>query len=92
MTDRTVEATIASRQSTHGVFAENTVFMQRMKDHMREQPNWSKMPPHMREALDMLAHKIGRILHGDPNYVDHWDDVAGYAERVAKTIRGDLAP
>lgn len=41
------------------------------------------------EALDMIAHKIGRILNGDPNYADSWDDIAGYAKLVADRIRGD---
>ena len=39
------------------------------------------------EALDMIAHKIGRIVNGDPNYVDSWDDVAGYAQLVADRLR-----
>jgi hypothetical protein len=32
-------------------------------------------------------HKIARILHGDPNFEEHWADVAGYAERVVRTLR-----
>lgn len=36
-----------------------------------------------RESLDMIAHKIGRILAGDPDFRDHWDDIAGYAKLVA---------
>lgn len=35
--------------------------------------------PHQ-EALDMIYHKIGRILNGDPNYKDSWHDIAGYAK------------
>jgi uncharacterized ferritin-like protein (DUF455 family) len=32
------------------------------------------------EALEMIYHKIGRILNGDPNYKDSWHDIAGYAK------------
>lgn len=32
------------------------------------------------EALDMICHKIGRIVNGDPDYFDSWIDVAGYAQ------------
>lgn len=39
------------------------------------------------EALEMIAHKIGRILNGDPYYVDSWDDIAGYARLVADRLR-----
>lgn len=37
-----------------------------------------------REALDMIAHKIGRIIAGDPSFQDHWDDIAGYAHIANK--------
>jgi hypothetical protein len=36
----------------------------------------------MKEALDMVAHKIGRILNGDPTYTDSWHDIAGYSKLV----------
>jgi hypothetical protein len=38
------------------------------------------------EALDMICHKIGRILNGDPNYADSWVDIAGYAKLVADRL------
>lgn len=30
-------------------------------------------------AVSMILHKIARIICGDPNFSDHWDDIAGYA-------------
>src|SRR5271169_3768607 len=44
---------------------------------------WLDLGDAQREALDMIAHKIGRILAGDPDFRDHWDDIAGYAKLVA---------
>ena len=43
----------------------------------------------------MIACKIARILSGDPNWRDHWDDIAGYATLVAERLgppRGASAP
>lgn len=40
------------------------------------------------EALDMICHKIGRIVNGDPNYADSWHDIAGYAQLVADRLNG----
>lgn len=40
------------------------------------------------EALDMICHKIGRIINGDPNYADSWIDIAGYAKLVADELEG----
>ena len=40
------------------------------------------------EALEMICHKIGRIVNGDPNYIDSWADIAGYAQLVADELKG----
>lgn len=40
------------------------------------------------EALDMIFHKIARIINGDPNYSDSWVDIAGYAKLVADRLEG----
>lgn len=42
----------------------------------------------MIEALSMIAHKIGRIINGDPNYMDSWVDIAGYAQLVVDARKG----
>jgi hypothetical protein len=54
---------------------------------MRSGPNWESLDADMKEALEMNAHKISRILCGDPNYDDSWVDIAGYATRVADRLR-----
>jgi hypothetical protein len=43
---------------------------------------------YQREALEMIAHKIARIINGDPNYADSWVDIAGYAKLVADRLGG----
>jgi hypothetical protein len=35
-----------------------------------------------REMVDMILHKIARMVCGDPDHPDHLDDIIGYAERV----------
>ena len=40
------------------------------------------------EALDMIIHKIARIINGDANHVDSWADIAGYATLVAERLQG----
>lgn len=41
-----------------------------------------------KEAIDMICHKIARIINGDPNYADSWVDIAGYAQLVADRLEG----
>ena len=44
------------------------------------------LAPDQTEALHMIAHKIGRIINGDADYVDSWHDIAGYAQLVANRL------
>lgn len=48
----------------------------------------NELVPDQQEALDMICHKIGRIVNGDPNYADSWVDIAGYAQLVADRLNG----
>lgn len=34
----------------------------------------------------MIAHKLARIMNGDPNYIDNWTDIAGYAQLVVDIL------
>jgi len=74
-----VQSTLSTRQSSHGDFRENGRIMQHLKDACRTGQNWRHLPVHQREAIDMICHKVGRILSGDSNHADHWHDIAGYA-------------
>ena len=40
------------------------------------------------EALDMIASKIARVVNGNPNHIDSWIDIAGYATLVADRLQG----
>lgn len=80
-----IEAITAERGEQYGDFADQCVIAQDLKVRMRQCPGWHKLLPHQRESLEMIQHKISRILNGDPNVVDSWADIAGYAHIV--TIR-----
>ena len=76
-------ALLAERGKTHGDFNEHAHITQNLKAAMRRYDSWERLTASQMEALEMIAHKIGRILAGNPNYADHWDDIAGYAKLVA---------
>ena len=82
MADKTVTEILNERQSTHGTFEESATTVQRIKVIMRSTPNWDKLSNAQREALEMVQHKIGRILHGDPYLLDSVRDIIGYAQLV----------
>ena len=87
-TSRDTDTLVASRQTTHGDFTDHARCTQHLKltidlevaaRHDRGQPPLSST---QRESVDMILHKLGRIVAGDPSFQDHWDDIAGYA-RIA---------
>ena len=67
------------REKTHGDYGSHAAITQALKADMRSQVSWDSLPENQRETLEMIAHKIGRILAGDPDFRDHWADIAGYA-------------
>lgn len=81
---------LAERGARYGAFIDNASISQALKDRMRNSPKWASLEPDMKEALDMVAHKISRILVGDPSYDDSWADIAGYATRVANRLRAPV--
>ena len=79
--------TLQARAKTHGDYIDHANFTQSMKDIFHNTPAWDSMANHQRETLDMIAHKIGRILAGDPSFHDHWHDIAGYAHLSADRLK-----
>ena len=75
---------LTERKSTHGHFPDLAVLSQELKRVVRRNDN--RLELIHQEALDMILHKVARILAGDPNFADHWQDIAGYAIRVSEFI------
>lgn len=73
------------RGRTHGDFNLHAQCTQMLKSIITNQtPETKTFTYQQREALDMICHKIGRIVAGDPDFRDHWDDIAGYARLIAE--------
>lgn len=87
MTDQNTDQLIAERGRTHGDYAEHAEATQALKYVMQAHPGWARLNAMQRETLDMIAHKIGRALAGDPNFKDHWDDIAGYARLISVRLK-----
>lgn len=77
-----VEQTLQERGKRYGDFVGHANITQGIKRQMQMTEGWKNLEPMHQEALEMIAHKIGRILNGDPSYADSWHDIAGYAKLV----------
>jgi hypothetical protein len=85
-----VVAILAERGSRYGRFTDHSSVTQRLKTVMRNHMagKWDRLADDQKEAIEMIAHKLGRIANGDPDYADSWVDIAGYAKLVADRLEG----
>ena len=81
-----IDKTLDERGERYGEFTGHAEVTQRLKRAMGRHPGWRKLADDQREALEMTAHKIGRILNGDPNYIDSWHDIIGYIRLVEQRL------
>jgi len=87
-----VDVTLDARAVEYGKFIEGAEVMQMLKRVVQNAlNNRDKTLAHdQAEAMDMIIHKIGRIVNGNPDVVDHWLDIAGYAKLVADRLEGRI--
>ncbi len=85
-----IDATLAERGSRYGSFPGHAQVTQDLKWTIKRHlvARERKLADDQQEALDMICHKIGRIINGDPDYADSWVDIAGYAKLVADRLQG----
>lgn len=86
----TIEETLNEREKTHGKYVEHASMTQALKRLIRANLKRAAFSQDVQdcisEALDMIAHKIGRITAGDSLESDHWRDIAGYATLVVREL------
>jgi len=86
-----VDQVLDSRAKDYGKFIEGAEIMQMLKRlvHNYIEDRGTPLAFDQREAIDMIIHKLGRIINGNPDKVDHWVDIAGYATLVADRLEGN---
>lgn len=88
-----LEATLAERGQRYGRFIDHATVTQDLKQviatHLRL--HHKVLAADQQEALEMICHKIGRIVSGDANYDDSWRDIGGYSMLVCDRLNGTLS-
>jgi hypothetical protein len=85
-----VDETLDNRAQDYGKFKDGAELMQGIKrllaDHAAKHNK--TFADDQWEALEMIVHKMARIVNGNPDKVDSWVDIAGYATLVADRLEG----
>lgn len=86
MTD--LKTMLVERNNRYGTFRDQAEIAVHVKESLRAfvTLRQAALAPDQAEAIDMIVHKISRIVNGDPNYADSWRDIAGYATLVADRL------
>jgi len=82
-----IDKILADRGNRYGHFPDHAAISQDLKMVMRAAPNWRLLTDAQKEALEMIAHKIGRMLNGDVTYIDNPVDIVGYATLMVNDMR-----
>ena len=82
-----ISTVLDERGKRYGDFADNAFVVQQIKDALRAGVEWNNMNWAQREALEMIAVKMSRIVSGDPNYKDSWTDIIGFATLIEKDMK-----
>lgn len=85
-----IESTLAERGARYGNFADHAEIAQALQDTLRATAGWVRLAADQRQALTVIADKIARMLNGDPDYVDNWHDIIGYARLVEQRLEATV--
>jgi hypothetical protein len=83
---------IKEREKTHGDFMLKATFIHEFIENITDLYSWKDLEPDQKEAIHMIMVKLSRILYGNPNHTDHWDDISGYALLVSERLRKETKP
>ena len=80
------------RGGRYGEFKTHAEITQKIKEALFGGASFAYLEYDQKEALEMIAHKLGRIVNGDPNYLDSWVDIVGYTQLVIDRLKEDQEP
>lgn len=85
-----METLLTARGSRYGKFKDTAQVAQELKRVLTRHAHAinASFSDSQWEALEMICHKAARIVNGDPNYIDSWIDIAGYAQLIADELKG----
>ena len=87
MSDKSsIDSVLIERGKRYGEFKDGAEIMQSLKKVMHNTKGWENLSSSQKESLEMIQHKIARILNGDHNYDDNWIDISGYSKLVVDEL------
>lgn len=74
------EVLLRQRGEAYGDVARQSAVWERTMAEVATQGGYMSMNPQQRQSIRMILLKVSRLVCGNPNRQDTWDDIAGYAK------------
>ncbi len=83
-----IQATLDQREKQHGSFETHA----EIESYLARAPsvNYNNMTDVQKIGLQMILHKVSRILNNGHNHIDSWHDIAGYATLVEQHMQAKV--
>ena len=87
-----ISQVLNERGARYGDFSHHAEVCQALKLEMmfHRRSKYGQLSADKKQALDVIADKIARILTGDPEYDDNWIDIQGYAKLAQERLKKNL--
>ena len=81
---------LLDRRKIYGDFNELATISQQIKD-MYYLNNAKELDPVINEGIEMIIHKLARIINGGSRYIDNYRDIIGYTNLIIDRLEnGEL--
>lgn len=81
-----INKALEQRGERYGKFKDVAATIYALQEILRDAKSYKHMSDDQVIALDMICNKMARIVNGDPNYIENWHDIAGYATLVEQEL------
>ena len=77
---------IKERTGQHGSYSSNAKVTLGIIEALQRGEGYYKLSPEQEYGLMMIANKMCRIVSGNPDFKDHYEDIIGYAKLAGGLI------
>lgn len=81
-----INKTLNERGERYGKFKDVAGTTQQLMAIVECGTNYEHLNAEQKTSLFMICNKIARAVNGDPNYIDNWHDISGYATLVEQDL------
>ena len=81
-----IKKVLKQREEVHGDYVAHSLLSQKLKDSVRLHEGFASLSYNQKESIDMILHKISRVVNSRVDEIDNWVDICGYAQLIVNYL------